>query len=153
MELFTKHHVYSEVEMRSRHEIFLEKYCKLLNIEYDTMSVMAKQDILPAVASYAADLASGIAAVEQAGGDPEFEKETLKEISSDMSSANSALKKLNALISDCDSIDDYEVLADKIKDDVIPAMDELRSYCDKLELETASDYWPFPTYGDLLFGV
>ena len=46
-----------------------------------------------------------------------------------------------------------EVLADKIKDEMIPAMDELRANCDKLELETAAEYWPFPTYGELLFGV
>ena len=54
---------------------------------------------------------------------------------------------------ECGKIDDYEVLADKIKDEMIPAMDELRANCDKLELETAAEYWPFPAYGELLFGV
>ncbi|MBP5260658.1 MAG: glutamine synthetase type III, partial [Clostridiales bacterium] len=153
VELLTKHHVYSEVEMNSRHEIFLEKYCKLLNIEYETMSVMAKQDILPSVSAYAADLASGISVIDAAGGSAEFEKETLSEISAEMSEANKALKALNSLIKECDAIDDYEVLADKIKDDMIPAMDELRAHCDKLELMTSAEYWPFPTYGELLFGV
>jgi glutamine synthetase len=153
VELLTKHNVYSEVEMNSRHEIFLEKYCKLLNIEYQTMSVMAKQDILPAVSAYAADLASGISVLTAEGGSAEFEKETLAEISADMSAAYKALKSLNSLIAECDKIDDYEVLADKIKDEMIPAMDELRANCDKLELETAAEYWPFPTYGELLFGV
>jgi glutamine synthetase len=153
VELFTKHKVYSEVEMKSRHEIFLEKYCKLLNIEYQTMSVMAKQDILPAVSAYASELASDIAAIEAAGGSADFEKETFAEISSDMNAANKSLKALNKLIADCDAIDDYEVLADKIKDEMIPAMDALRANCDKLELETAAEYWPFPTYGELLFGV
>ena len=70
-----------------------------------------------------------------------------------MSSAYKSLKALNSLIAECDKIDDYEVLADKIKDEMIPAMDELRANCDKLELETAAEYWPFPTYGELLFGV
>ena len=153
VELLTKHKVYSEVEMNSRHEIFLEKYCKLLNIEYQTMSVMAKQDILPAVSAYAADLAEGIAAITAAGGSAEFEKETLAEISSDMSAANASLKALNKLIEDYKDIEDFEVLADKIKDEMIPAMDELRANCDKLELETAAEYWPFPTYGELLFAV
>ena len=60
---------------------------------------------------------------------------------------------VNKLIGELDAIDDYEVLADKIKDEMIPAMDELRANCDKLELETAAEYWPFPTYGELLFGV
>ena len=153
VELFTKHKVYSEVEMKSRHEIFLEKYCKLLNIEYQTMSVMAKQDILPAVSAYASELASDIAAIESAGGSADFEKETFAEVSADMNAANKSLKALNKLIADLDAIDDYEVLADKIKDEMIPAMDALRANCDKLELETAAEYWPFPTYGELLFGV
>ncbi|MBO4449972.1 MAG: glutamine synthetase type III, partial [Clostridiales bacterium] len=153
VELLTKHNVYSEVEMKSRHEIFLEKYCKLLNIEYQTMSVMAKQDILPAVSAYSAELASDIAAIESAGGSADFEKETFAEISADMNAANKSLKALNKLIGELDAIDDYEVLADKIKDEMIPAMDALRANCDKLELETAAEYWPFPTYGELLFGV
>jgi glutamine synthetase len=153
VELLTKHQVYSEVEMKSRHEIFLEKYCKLLNIEYQTMSVMAKQDILPAVSAYASDLASSIASIESAGGSADFEKETFAEVSGDMNAAYKSLKALNQLIKDCDAIDDYEVLADKIKDEMIPAMDELRANCDKLELETSAEYWPFPTYGELLFGV
>ena len=139
--------------MKSRHEIFLEKYCKLLNIEYQTMSVMAKQDILPAVSAYSAELASDIAAIESAGGSADFEKETFAEISADMNAANKSLKALNKLIGELDAIDDYEVLADKIKDEMIPAMDALRANCDKLELETAAEYWPFPTYGELLFGV
>ncbi|MBR1905906.1 MAG: glutamine synthetase III [Clostridiales bacterium] len=153
VELLTKHNVYSEVEMNSRHEIFLEKYCKLLNIEYQTMSVMAKQDILPAVSAYSAELASGIAAIESAGGSADFEKETFAEITADMNAANKSLKALNKLIAEFGAIDDYEVLADKIKDEMIPAMDALRANCDKLELETAAEYWPFPTYGELLFGV
>ncbi len=153
VELLTKHKVYSEVEMKSRHEIFLEKYCKLLNIEYQTMSVMAKQDILPAVSAYSAELASDIAAIESAGGSADFEKETFAEISADMNAANKSLKALNKLIGELDAIDDYEVLADKIKDEMIPAMDALRANCDKLELETSAEYWPFPTYGELLFGV
>ena len=70
-----------------------------------------------------------------------------------MNAANKSLKALNKLIADLDAIDDYEVLADKIKDEMIPAMDALRANCDKLELETAAEYWPFPTYGELLFGV
>ena len=152
--LFTAHKVYSEVEMQSRHEVFLEKYTKLIDIEAKTMLEMAKQDILPAVSAYSTELASNILTKKDAEGvEPVFEEDTFKDISSDMQDAYKAYKALADAVSKSEGIEDLVAKADFFKDDIIPGMQALRESCDKLETETAAEYWPFPTYGDLLFAV
>jgi len=153
VKLFTSHKVYSETELVSRKEIGLEKYCKLLHIEAMTMIDMAKQDILPAVSSYAGDLAASLASIEAAGLTPVFEKDTLAAITEEMKTACEALKKLEADTNDSSSIEDFEVRADNIKDVIIPDMEALRASADKLEGMTDASYWPMPTYGELLYGV
>ena len=143
--LFTSHKVYSEIEMQSRHEVFLEKYTKLIDIEAKTMLEMAKQDILPAVNAYSSELASSTENV--------FAQETLDEITADLTSAYGSYKALKAAVEKSDEIEDLVEKADFFKDEIIKDMTELRASCDKLEEETAAEYWPFPTYGDLLFAV
>jgi len=145
VELFTSHKVYSKIEMQSRHEVFLEKYTKLIDIEAKTMLEMAKQDIFPAVSAYSSDLASGTGNI--------FEKETLDEISEDLDKAYGSYKALKSALDSSSKIDDLVNKADFFRSEIIKDMTELRESCDKLETETASDYWPFPTYGDLLFAV
>ncbi|MBO7451573.1 MAG: glutamine synthetase type III, partial [Clostridiales bacterium] len=154
VQLFTSHKVYSEVEMQSRHEVFLEKYNKLLDIESKTMLEIAKQDILPAVSAYSSDLAGTVVAKKEALGiSPSFEVNTLTEISADLSEAYEAYKALSEDVDKTSEIGDQAELANFYKDQVIPSMESLRKICDKLETETASEYWPFPTYGELLFAV
>ena len=153
VELFTSHKVYSEVEMQSRHEVFLDKYCKLLHIEAMTMLEMAKQDILPAVSSYSSTLAENILSKDQLGIKSEFEQNTLDEISADMKKAYEAYSALADSIVKVEEEDDLVAKADTYKDTVKAQMEDLRNVCDKLETETAADYWPFPTYGELLFAV
>ena len=154
IQLFTSHKVYSEVEMQSRHEVFLEKYNKLLDIESKTMLEIAKQDILPAVSAYSSDLAGTVVAKKEALGiSPSFEVNTLTEISADLSEAYEAYKALSEDVEKTSEISDQAELANFYKDEVIPSMESLRKICDKLETETASEYWPFPTYGELLFAV
>jgi glutamine synthetase len=153
VELFTSHKVYSEVEMQSRHEVFLDKYCKLLHIEAMTMLEMAKQDILPAVSSYSSTLAENILSKDQLGIKSEFEQNTLDEISADMKKAYEAYSALADSIVKVEEEDDLVAKADTYKDTVKAQMEDLRNACDKLETETAADYWPFPTYGELLFAV
>jgi glutamine synthetase len=143
--LFTSHKVYSEIEMQSRHEVFLEKYTKLIDIEAKTMLEMAKQDILPAVNAYSSELASSTENV--------FAQETLDEITADLTSAYGSYKALKAAVEKSDEIEDLVEKADFFKDEILKDMTELRTSCDKLEEETAAEYWPFPTYGDLLFAV
>ena len=151
--LFTSHKVYSEAELQSRHEVFLDKYCKLLHIEAETMIEMATKDILPAVSAYSSDLSENIITKKQAGADVIFEQAQLGRISCDMKSAYEALESLKDAVSKAEDISDYVSKADYYKDPVKKDMDELRKYCDALEAQTASDYWPFPSYGELLFAV
>jgi len=153
VKLFTDHKVYSEVEMQSRHEVFLDKYCKLLHIEAQTMLEMAIQDIIPAVSSYSAELAGSINVKQDAGVDVTFEKAQLELISADLKSAYEKYSALNKSLDQVESESCFVKKADGYKDVIKKEMDELREVCDKLEGETASDYWPFPTYGELLFAV
>ena len=153
VELFTSHKVYSEVEMQSRHEVFLDKYCKLLHIEAMTMLEMAKQDILPAVSSYSSSLAENILSKDQLGIKSEFEQKTLDDISADMKAAFEAYTALSDSIVKVEEEADLVAKADTYKDTVKAQMEDLRNACDKLETETAADFWPFPTYGELLFAV
>ena len=153
VELFTAHKVYSEIEMQSRHEVFLDKYCKLLHIEAMTMLEMAKQDILPAVSAYSSSLAENIISKDQIGIKSEFEQNTLNDISADMKAAFEAYTALSDSIVKVEEEEDLVAKADTYKDTVKAQMEDLRNACDKLETETAADYWPFPTYGELLFAV
>ena len=152
-DLFLSHKVYSEAEMISRHEVFLDKYCKLLHIEAMTMLEMAKQDILPAVSSYSSTLADNIVAKDQVGIKSEFETKTLASVSADMDAAYEAYSALSDSIVKVEEEDDLVKKADTYKDVIKSQMEALRASCDKLETETAAEFWPFPTYGELLFAV
>lgn len=152
-DLFISHKVYSEAEMISRHEVFLDKYCKLLHIEAMTMLEMAKQDILPAVSSYSSTLADNIVAKDQVGIKSEFETKTLASISEDMDAAYKAYSDLSDSIIKVEDEEDLVKKADEYKTVIKSQMEALRASCDKLETETAAEFWPFPTYGELLFAV
>ena len=152
-DLFLAHKVYSEAEMISRHEVFLDKYCKLLHIEAMTMLEMAKQDILPAVSSYSSTLADNIVAKDQVGIKSEFETKTLASVSADMDAAYEAYSALSESIVKVEEEEDLVKKADEYKTVIKSQMEALRASCDKLETETAAEFWPFPTYGELLFAV
>ena len=152
-DLFLAHKVYSEAEMISRHEVFLDKYCKLLHIEAMTMLEMAKQDILPAVSSYSSTLADNIVAKDQVGIKSEFETKTLASVSADMEAAYEAYSALSESIVKVEEEEDLVKKADEYKTVIKSQMEALRASCDKLETETAAEFWPFPTYGELLFAV
>ncbi len=153
VELFTSHKVYSEVEMQSRHEVFLDKYCKLLHIEAETMIEMTTKDILPAVSAYSSDLAQNILTKKEAGSEAVFEQAQLDKITANMKNAYESLEALKKAISSAEEITDFVEKADYYKDPIKADMDVLRKYCDELEVDTASEYWPFPSYGELLFAV
>ncbi len=150
--VFTKHKVFSETEMRSRHEINLEKYCKTLSIEALTMIDMAKHDILPAVSAYAAELSANAAAKSQFAS-CETEKKLISQLSALTDSFYANLCTLETAMAGVDQIDDSVALAQYYKDTVISAMDALRADGDALEEITSSDFWPYPSYGDMLFSI
>lgn len=155
VELFTKHKIFTEKEMESRYEILLETYSKVINIEGLTMVDMAKKQILPAVNSYIGDLAATakkkLAVTE--GLSCKMEKDLLEKLSVLEDSAYDKANKLAALLEEGGKISDGLAQATFYKDQILPAMEELRSDCDALEVDTAESAWPFPQYGDLLFHI
>ena len=156
VKLFTKHKIYTEVEMQSRQDIILETYAKTINIEALTASDMVKRDILPAVSSYVAELASGVATKKAISDDIpcEAELDIIKRLSGLQDCAYKKLAALdNAIIGVKEVGEDPIEGATYYKDSVITAMTELRAVVDEMETLVSSDYWPYPSYGDLMFRV
>lgn len=156
VKLFTKHKIYTEVEMQSRQDIILETYAKTINIEALTASDMVKRDILPAVSSYVAELASGVATKKAISDDIpcEAELDIIKRLSGLQDCAYKKLAALdNAIIGVKEVGEDPIEVATHYKDSVITAMTELRAVVDEMETLVSSDYWPYPSYGDLMFRV
>ena len=155
IKLFENHKVFSEKELVSRHEILLENYSKLIHIEALTMSQMTKKDILPAVSSYMTYLAESINLKSEAvaGIASVYEEETLKALSDKMKDAYGELKELDTDIEKSESIGEADKMAESYKSSVIPAMANLRKTVDSMEEITSSEYWPLPSYGEILFGV
>ncbi len=155
IELFTKHKVFTEIEIRSRYEINLENYCKVVNIEALTMIDMAHKDILPAVSAYIEKLSSCAAAKRMLNSEINctYEAETVKKLSDLSAESYSALKKLEEKLEKTSEISDITELSVYYKDEIITAMEELRKAVDKAEALTSAEYWPYPSYGELLFGV
>ncbi|MBQ8229988.1 MAG: glutamine synthetase III [Clostridia bacterium] len=153
--LFTEHKVFTEREMHSRYEILLESYCKLTNIEALTMVEMAKKEILPAVSEYSQVLADTILAKKSVCKtlDCTYETEALNEISSLTAKAYAGVKALETALEETKKIDDITALSVWYKDEVLVKMATLRAAADALEGLVSADYWPMPTYGDLLFEI
>ena len=153
--MLTSHKVFSKAELESRCEIMLENYCKTIVIEANTMVDMAKREIIPAVEAYVMELAKTISLKKSVNEmlACQYENSLIKRLSSltdQMAFQTEALE--NALIKIQDA-EDIEEQACELRDTVLTRMQELRIVCDEAETVTAKKYWPFPTYGDLLFSV
>ena len=155
VDMLTSLGVFSVDELRSRRDIMLENYCKSVVIEANTMVDIARTIISPAIEAYAADLARAASAKKAVSPALTCGYETalveklsrlLDEIGKKAGEMDTALVKLQGA-------EDIVAEAVMIRDTILPVMSELRSPCDKAELMVARSYWPFPTYGDLLFGV
>ena len=153
MDMLIGQGVFSKAELVSRYEIMLENYCKTVIIEANTMVDMARKEILPAVETYIADLAGTACEKDACGIKPVFEKKLLKQLSEYTEEIDSRTDALEKLVGKIHAVSDVTKCAQKIRDELIPAMDVLRKAADGAEQVTAAKYWPFPTYGDLLFGV
>ncbi len=153
--LFTAHKVYTEREMRSRLEILLRSYCNLINIEARTMVEMAKKEILPAVSKYTRLLSDTILSKQSVSDslDCAYETETLSEICTLLNEAHTRTKALESALNNTQKQSNTEKRSVYYKDNILPVMDQLRTAADKLETLVSEDYWPMPTYGDLLFGI
>ena len=153
LDLFGEFNVLTEPEVRSRYEVKLDKYNKLLNIEARTMIRMVRRTYLPAITDYMADLASNITTVKAArsGADMTETESVLEVIVAGVDKAAKATRELIKVHNAAEAIEAPQEQANAYANEVIPAMDALRAEIDALECVVERDYWPVPTYNDILF--
>ena len=153
--MLTSHKIFSVSELQSRCEIMLENYSKTVIIEANTMVDMARKQILPAVEAYTADLASSIAAKKAVA--PElacgYETGLLTKLSGLTDQIAVKTDELEAAVLELKNYTDIKEESCAIRDTILGKMAALRAVADEAETQTSSEYWPFPTYGDLLFSV
>ncbi len=150
--LFEKHHVFNRAELESRAEIQYEAYSKTIAIEARAMLDIASKQILPAVMKCTKNLADTVIAVREAGADPAVQLATLQEITELLKEASAAKDELAVRTAEAAALHGQEQ-AHFFHDRVFPLMSELRAPIDRLEMLVGREYWPMPTYGDLLFEV
>ncbi|MBR4548403.1 MAG: glutamine synthetase III [Oscillospiraceae bacterium] len=154
VEMLTRHGVFTEAEIASRYEITMENYVRTVRIEALTMVDMARKEILPAILRYLSDLSASLN--EQKKAVPvlpcRVETKLLTRLSALADGIDDAIESLEETVSARAEADMTEQ-AFYIRDSVLKEMAALRALCDEAETLTAADYWPFPTYGDLLFRV
>ena len=155
VKMLTAHKIFSPAELHSRYEILLENYSKTVNIEALTMVDMARKEILPAVEGYTKSLAETLAAKKAAvAGLPcKYETATITKLSELSDEIADATADLDGEIVKFQAIEDVTEAANDIRDVILGKMDALRAVCDEAETITAKEFWPFPTYSDLLFSV
>ena len=155
VKMLTAHKIFSPAELHSRYEILLENYSKTVNIEALTMVDMARKEILPAVEGYTKSLAETLAAKKAAvAGLPcKYETATITQLSELSDEIADATADLDDEIAKFQAIEDVTEAANDIRDVILGKMDALRAVCDEAETITAKEFWPFPTYSDLLFSV
>ena len=155
VDMLTAHKVFSKAELESRYEITLENYCKTVIIEATTMVDMARKEILPAVEGYAKALAdtcsAKLAVVPELPA--KYERSLITKLSGLADSIAAAADALDAALIKSKGIEDVTEASCMIRDELLQKMAELRVVSDEAETVTAEEYWPFPTYGELLFGV
>ena len=141
--------------MEARHEVLIENYVKVVNIEALTMLDMAKKDLLPAMSEYVTELACAIKERKSVAPETDvtYERETLEELSRLVAATYGSVRKLEKDLSETKKIASDEERADYYKSTIISDMDGLRESVDAAETITPTKYWPYPGYGELLFGV
>ena len=155
MEMLIRQKVYTETELRSRYEIMLENYCKTIEIEARTMSEMVSKEILPAVEKYAASVADAaakkLALVPGLGCS--YEKHLVQKLSALAEEIEKGGAELDETLAALSTVTETTGLAEEIRDQLLPKMAELRAAADEAEVLTAKEFWPFPTYGEILFAL
>ncbi len=154
VKLFSEHGVMNEIEINSREDILFENYSKIINIEALTMIEMASRDIIPAVNKYIGDVAMGANAKEKLiPGSCAVEREIVQKLSDLNYKAYHTLARLEGSEKTAAAIPNSVARAEAYRDTVIPAMDSLREFVDEMEQLTSSEYWPLPSYGDMMLKV
>ena len=155
VDMLTAHKIYSVSEIQARCDIMLENYCKTVIIEANTMVDMARKQILPAVEGYAAELAASAAAKKSVAPNLACAYETglVTKLSGLTDQIAVKTDELESAVLELKNAENVQEESCAIRDTILGKMAALRAVADEAETQTSSDYWPFPTYGDLLFGV
>lgn len=154
IKLFTKYGIYTKEEITSRRDIILEEYKKAINIEAETMVNMSKKNIIPSVMKYIKDLSDSVAVKKQIGlNNVKVELVLIEKMSILLSELYDLTEKLDQLIKNEEVKKDIIENATYYGEVVLPKMKELRKVADELEQNCSKEYWPFPSYGDLLYSV
>ena len=151
VEMFERQGVYNLKEMEARQESLLEEYYKVLHIEVLTMLDMARTEIAPAVLTYSKELAKTLKLKKDLGVSAKAEEKLLNKLSALNDKLSDCIDDLSEAVDKTSVVGDTEAIAHYYHDVVLPKMDALRQTADGLEVLTAGKYWPFPTYGELLF--
>lgn len=153
VKLFEKFGVFTRAELESRAEIMYETYARTINIEAHAMTSMSHKQIIPAVMEYAGTLAETVNAMKTAGVEPVVPVQMLKQINDDLTEMQLALENMKNHRKTGIAITSQKERAFYFKDNVVPAMAALRAPADRLEKVVDKEYWPFPSYADLMFEV
>ena len=155
VKLFAQHKVFNETELISRAAVMLEDYAKKLNIEGLTMIEMTRRDILPAIESFAKDTANAAISKKQLLPtlDTGYEENLVYKLSELCAGIDENCSELEAELDSAKDLSDAAERAEYFRDNVIHVMEHLRELADEAEEVTSTKYWPFPTYGELLFGI
>ena len=155
IDLFVRHGVFTEEEVVTRTEIMLDNYCKVLHIESMTMQEMIIRDVIPAVNKYIGDLSRSITDAIKAcpAANMTAQSDVVNKLSSLVAEAYKQTGNLKAATDKTEKVEGVEKKSMTYKDKVIPIMEKVRACADSMEQLTAAEYWPMPTYGEILFSV
>ncbi len=156
IDLFVRNGIVSEAEIRARYEIELEHYAKQLNIEALTMLDMAKKNITPAVISFVRELAETVSLKKSVSASisTAAEESLLESLSEQLEAFVNKTSELESAVAEADKYSgDVLACATYFREKVFAKMEELRAVGDSMETETSANYWPYPSYGEMLFGV
>ena len=155
IDLFEEFNVLTEAEVRSRYEVKLEKYCKLINIEARTMRRMLRRQYLPAISAYAAKIADHIVSINAAmpALDTSTQEEHLVRIQTGLDTTKNAYEALAAKHKEIAEIEDPQEAADAYAHELVPLMEAARAEVDQLEILCPTSDWPVPSYNKILFYV
>ena len=156
LDLFKRNHIFSEVEVKARQEILLENYIKIIDLEALTMLDMAKKDIFPGVSAFTGKLADTIARKRLVSDDIRVDAEVklLQKLSDLLARFSEKIDELDSKVGGSIAYrKNIQSHAEYCCNETLKTMDELRAISDEMEMCTASEYWPYPSYGQLLFSV
>ncbi|MBR3173389.1 MAG: glutamine synthetase III [Eubacterium sp.] len=155
VKMLTEQKVFTPAELNSRMEIMLDNYCKTITIEGNTLVDMVRKDILPSIEMYLSKVAETASLKQKVDSKMSisYEKNIMNKLSSLNDIIFAGVDTLEKVLEEEQAIEDIVEQGYAIRDKVLPTMESLREACDQAEMIVAKEYWPYPSYGEMLFGV